>query len=54
MVTFGGRTTSAPYTKKKGVSLVARLGDVGYPIMRTEAHLSTFCHASSSHYKCGS
>jgi hypothetical protein len=28
MVIFGGRMASAPYNKKKGVSLVAQLGDV--------------------------
>jgi hypothetical protein len=26
----------------------------GYPIVRTEAHRSTFCRASSSHHKCES
>jgi hypothetical protein len=31
MVTSGGRTASAPYTMKKGVSPVARLGDVRLP-----------------------
>jgi hypothetical protein len=31
MVTFGGRTASAPYTMKKGVSPVARLGEVWLP-----------------------
>jgi hypothetical protein len=30
-VTSGGSTTSAPYTKKKGVPPVARLGDVRLP-----------------------
>jgi hypothetical protein len=31
MVTSGGSTASAPYTMKKGVSLMARLGDVRLP-----------------------
>jgi hypothetical protein len=34
MVTSRGRTTSAPYTKKKGVSPVAQLGDVRLPPQR--------------------
>jgi hypothetical protein len=40
-VTSGGRTTSAPYTMKKGVSLVAQLGDVQLP---HSAHGSSSIH----------
>jgi hypothetical protein len=42
MVTFGGGgTTSAPYTKKKVISPVARLGDVWLP---HSAHESSSIH----------
>jgi hypothetical protein len=41
MVTLGGRTTSTPYTMKKGVSPVARLGDVRLPY---SAHESSSIH----------
>jgi hypothetical protein len=41
MVTFGGRTTSAPYTMKKDVSPVARLGEVRLP---HNAHESSSIH----------
>jgi hypothetical protein len=41
MVTSGGRTTSAPYTMKKCVSPMARLGDVQLP---HSAHKSSSIH----------
>jgi hypothetical protein len=41
MVTSGGRTASTPYTKKKGVTLVARVGDVWLP---HSAHGSSSIH----------
>jgi hypothetical protein len=43
MVTFGWRTASVPWTKKKGVSLVARLGEVRLP---HSAHGSSSTHFS--------
>jgi hypothetical protein len=41
MVTSEGRMASAPYTKKKGVSPVARLGDIRLPY---SAHKSSSIH----------
>jgi hypothetical protein len=41
MVTFGGRTVSTPYTMKKCVSLMARLGEVWLP---HSAHESSSIH----------
>jgi hypothetical protein len=41
MVTSEGRTTSTPYTMKKGVSPVARLGEVRLP---HSAHGSSSIH----------
>jgi hypothetical protein len=41
MVTFEGRTASAPYIMKKDVSPVARLGDVRLP---HSAHGSSSIH----------
>jgi hypothetical protein len=47
---FWGRTASAPYTKKKGVSPVARLGDVRLPHSMHESSLIHFlpCFFKSS------
>jgi hypothetical protein len=41
MMTSGGRTTSASYTKKKDVSPVAHLGEVQLP---QSAHVSSSTH----------
>jgi hypothetical protein len=48
MVTSGGRTTSAPYTKKNGVSPVAQLGDVRLPY---SAYRSSSIHLAPCFFK---
>jgi hypothetical protein len=48
MVTSGGRTASAPYTMKKGVSPMARLGDVQLP---HSAHRSSSIHLLPCFFK---
>jgi hypothetical protein len=47
-VTSGGRIASAPYTKNKGVSLIARLGDVRLP---HNAHGSSSIHFLTCFFK---
>jgi hypothetical protein len=48
MVTSGRRTTLAPFTMKKDISPVARLGDVRFPHI---AHVSSSIHLLSYFFK---
>jgi hypothetical protein len=48
MVISEGRTTPAPYTKKKGVSPMARLGDVQ---LADSAHESSSIHLEPCFFK---
>jgi hypothetical protein len=54
MVTSKGIIASVAYTKKKGVSPMARLEDVHWPTVHTEVSESTWHHASSSSHRCAS